>query len=95
MSIPMDAQCWLCHLRRHVGTAQNLGGKQAADAVKDAPKNAYLLETAQNVHYAYNGNKTITFGEGDGDTPPSGGNSGSSGNNGGSVDEDGDYTKEH
>lgn len=71
------------------------GSKQAADAVKDAPKNAYLLETAQNVHYAYNGNKTITFGEGDGDTPPSGGNSGSSGNNGGSVDEDGDYTKEH
>ena len=38
----MDAQCWLCHLRRHVGTAQNLGGKQAADAVARELMQTYL-----------------------------------------------------
>lgn len=32
MSIPMDAQCYLCHLKRNVETARALGGEAAATA---------------------------------------------------------------
>lgn len=42
MSVPMNAECWLCHLRRHVGTARALGGEKAADAVARELMQAYL-----------------------------------------------------
>ena len=32
MSIPMDAQCYVCHLKRNVETARKLGGEAAATA---------------------------------------------------------------
>lgn len=70
------------------------GSKQAVDAVKNSAKNSYLSETAQSIYYAYNGNKTVKFGESDGDTPSSGGSSGNV-SNGGSVDEDGNYSKDY
>ena len=42
----MNAQCWQCHLRRHVGTAQALGGEKAADAVAKELMQAYLAAPA-------------------------------------------------
>ena len=46
MSVPMNAQCWLCHLSRHVGTARALGGEKAADAVAKELMQAYLAAPA-------------------------------------------------
>ena len=42
MSVPMNAQCWLCHLRRHVGTAREMAGEEAADKVARELFMAYL-----------------------------------------------------
>ena len=38
----MNAQCWLCHLRRHVGTAREMAGEEAADKVARELFQAYL-----------------------------------------------------
>ena len=53
------------------------------NAVKALPKNKYLLENTENIYYAYDGNKTLTFGENAG---------GDNMTDNGSVDEDGNYT---
>lgn len=42
----MNAQCWLCHLNRHVGTARSLGGETAADAMAKDLMRAYLAAPA-------------------------------------------------
>ena len=42
----MNAQCWLCHLNRHVGTARALGGEKAADQVAKELMQAYLAAPA-------------------------------------------------
>ena len=38
----MNAQCWLCHLRRHVGTAREMAGEEAANKVARELFQAYL-----------------------------------------------------
>ena len=38
----MNAQCWLCHLRRHVGTAREMAGEEAANQVARELFQAYL-----------------------------------------------------
>jgi uncharacterized protein with ATP-grasp and redox domains len=42
MSIGMDAQCYLCHLRRNVETARSLGDEQTATAFAKALMELYL-----------------------------------------------------
>ena len=42
MSVPMNALCWQCHLKRHVGTAREIGGEDAANAVMRELMQAYL-----------------------------------------------------
>ena len=38
----MNAQCWLCHLKRHVGTAREMAGEEAASKVARELFQAYL-----------------------------------------------------
>ena len=59
------------------------GSETSMNAVKALPKNKYLLENTENIYYAYEGNKTLTFGENAG---------GDNMTDNGSVDEDGSYT---
>ena len=42
MSIGMDAQCYLCHLRRNVETARSLGSEETATAFAKALMELYL-----------------------------------------------------
>ena len=42
MSVPMNAECYVCHLRRHTDTARHLGGEAAADAVARELLESYL-----------------------------------------------------
>ena len=42
MSIGMDAQCFLCHMRRNVETAQKLGSEETATAFAKALMELYL-----------------------------------------------------
>lgn len=42
MSVPMNAECYVCHLRRYTETARCLGGEAAADAVARELLESYL-----------------------------------------------------
>ena len=46
MSIGMDAQCYLCHLRRNVETARSLGDEETATAFAKALMELYLTMPA-------------------------------------------------
>lgn len=46
MSVPMNAECYVCHLRRHTDTARRLAGDAAADAVARGLLEAYLSAPA-------------------------------------------------
>lgn len=42
MSVPMNAECYVCHLRRYTETARRLSGEAAADAVARELLESYL-----------------------------------------------------
>ena len=42
MSVPMNAECYVCHLRRYTETARRLSGEVAADAVARELLESYL-----------------------------------------------------
>ncbi|MBO5323025.1 MAG: DUF89 family protein [Oscillospiraceae bacterium] len=42
MSVPMDSQCYLCHLRRHVGNARALGDESTATAFAQELMQLYI-----------------------------------------------------